>query len=157
MDENLLDDAFVQEIMPRRRDLLPIWMRVFTWIFLIFGVLIPPVFLFGMLGGHANLSLYGLSTSQPASLLGVTIMLLFVFKGVVAYGLWTEKEWAVKLALVDALIGIAICTFVMIGLPLLGSGGLNIRLELVALIPYFLKMREIRTEWQSRIALKKEG
>jgi len=150
MNENILDEQQLENSNLRRRDLLPTWIKVFTWIFLIFGAIAPLVPIMGIMGVGFNLSLYGLETMNPISLIGIFITCLFALKGVVAFGLWTEKEWAVNFAIIDAIIGIIVCVFVMIILPfLINSNGMKIslRLELIALIPYLLKMRKIKPEW----------
>lgn len=55
----LLDDQLVvANQSERRRNLLPLWIKVFTWIFLIFGGLVPVAFLLGLFGVDLNLSLY---------------------------------------------------------------------------------------------------
>lgn len=131
----------------RRRDLLPNWIKFFTWMFMIFGVLTPLVFLLGILGSTFNMSLYGLQTMYVYSPLGIALLLLYVFKGIVAYSLWTERDWAVMLALIDGAIGIVICFIISFVLPFY-TDGWNIRLELVALVPYFMTMMKISVEWQ---------
>lgn len=158
MNENILDEPQLENSNLRRRDLLPTWIKVFVWIFLIFGVTVPVVLILGVVGMNFNLSLYGLETIRPLSLIGIFITILFGLKGVVAFGLWTEKEWAVNLAIVDAIIGIIVCVFVMLILPFIGdTNGMNIslRLELIPLIPYLIKMRKIKNEWLERIELKR--
>jgi len=150
MNNEILDDQ-LQNSLGRRRALLPVWIKVFVWIFLILGAIVPFVFLLGVFGGTAELSLYGLETNQPFSLVGIVITLLFLIKGVVAFGLWTEKTWAVKLAILDGFIGIILCAYLMFIQPfLLADGGMDIdlRLELIPLVFYILKMKEIRSEWE---------
>ena len=39
-----------------------------------------------------DLSLYGLTTNNPKSLIGIVVILLFILKGTVSYGLWFEKK-----------------------------------------------------------------
>ncbi|WP_375561936.1 hypothetical protein ACE193_05150 [Bernardetia sp. OM2101] len=161
MNKNILDDDFPsfqegkdKEIKARRRKLLPIWIKVFIWIFMIIGFFAPLSIVAGLFGYSFSLSIYSLETVSPISLLGGFIILLIFYKGVIAFGLWTEKKWAVDLALIDAIIGIGVCAFVMMSDLFFREGGmkLNIRLELILLIPYFLKMYKIKTEWEEREA-----
>ena len=73
----------------------------------------------------------------------------------VSFGLWTEKDWAVDLAIIDAILGIIACFFVIIILPSVSESEefvINFRLELVALIPYLIKMIKIKPEWVLRKA-----
>ncbi len=134
----------------RRRDLLPKWIKVFVWIFLIFGALMPVAILLAMLNSQFQMALYGIETNQPRSLEGVFLMCLFSYKFLVAYGLWYEKKWAVNLAIVDAIFGIVVCGLLMF-YPLFNTvDGLkfNFRLEWLALIPYLMKMIKIRGKWE---------
>ena len=72
----------------RRRDLLPMWIKVFIWIFLIFGAIMPIGILFALLNFQFQLSLYGIETNYPRSTEGIFLMTLFAYKFLVAYGLW---------------------------------------------------------------------
>ena len=138
-----------KKAIKRRRDLLPIWIKIFTWIFLIFGIISIIIPILGLFLEKVDLSLYGLSTTSAFSPIGIAIVLLFLFKGIVAYGLWFEKKWAVQFAIIDAIIGIVVSSYVMIIQPFIdGTRNFNIRLELVALIPYLMKMRKIQKQWE---------
>ncbi len=150
MNEDTILDLDLEHQMGRRRALLPTWIKIFVWIFMLFGLVVPIAFLFGLLGYEFTLSLYGLETMQALSIKGIIILALFAIKGVVSFGLWMEKDWGVQLALVDAIIGIIVCGFVMCVLPFLIESDhrmINIRLELVVLIPYLIKMIKIKDEW----------
>jgi F0F1-type ATP synthase membrane subunit a len=141
--ENLLS-----ENSTRRRKLLPIWMKVFVWIFMIMGAFAPLILLFSASGGTASLALYGLETTDPYSNIGLSLCALFILKGPVAYGLWSERNWAVKLAIGDAVLGILICIAVTLE-PLYGhQTSYSFRLELVVLIPYLLWLLKIKRPWE---------
>lgn len=151
MEQNTTFDEFdnSKKAIKRRRDLLPIWIKIFTWIFLIFGIISIIIPILGLFLEKVDLSLYGLSTTSAFSPIGIAIVLLFLFKGIVAYGLWFEKKWAVQFAIIDAIIGIVVSSYVMIIQPFIdGTRNFNIRLELVALIPYLMKMRKIQKQWE---------
>lgn len=153
MTETEILDTDLYPTLKRRRDLLPIWIKVFLWIFLVFSMIVPFGLIFGILGFQFGLSIYGLETSNPLSITGLLIMLFFAFKGVVSFGLWTEKDWAINLALVDAVTGIVACAIVMLILPLIpepNSYHFSLRLELIALIPYLKKMKKIKEDWRIR-------
>jgi hypothetical protein len=149
MQEEILDHQPSGHSNLSRKKLLPVWINIFSWIFLVLGAFIPVALIFGILGYSFNLSIYGLETIRPFSVDGLLIMVLMSFKAVVAFGLLTKKDWAVSLALIDAVIGIVFCAFMMLIYPFLMSNGprLIIRLELIALIPYFIKMKSIRSKW----------
>lgn len=151
-ETNILDSKIAPSI-ERRRKLLPTWIKIFLWIFMVFGAIAPIGLILGILGIRFSLSLYGLETIDALTPVGIFVLLLFAIKGTVSFGLWTEKDWAVKLAILDGIIGIVTCVFVTLVLPfIVESNGfhLNLRLELIALIPYLIKMNKIKGEWANR-------
>ncbi|MFT3919295.1 hypothetical protein [Cloacibacterium sp.] len=97
----------------QRRKLLPIWIKVFIWIFFIFGGIGILLLLFAPFSDNIDLSIYGISTTNPKSIAGISIILLFILKGMVSYGLWFEKKWGINIAQIDAVLGIIICTATM--------------------------------------------
>ena len=125
-------------------------MKIFIWLFLAMGAVAPLGLVAGLLGTEFRLSLYGFQTNHPLSPTGLFITILFILKGIVAFGLWTEKDWGVKLGMIDAITGIVICGFVMVIYPFFNwKAGfeINFRFELVALIPYLLRLQKIKTQW----------
>lgn len=147
-EETILD---TNTPLKRRRELLPIWIKIFIWMFLVFGLAVPVGIVFAILNKDFQLSLYGIETSSPRSLIGILLFGIFILKFITALGLWTEKKWAVKLGKIDAILGITLCGIVMIILPFFGENGvfkLNLRLELIALIPYLIKMNKLQREWE---------
>lgn len=150
--EGILDDN-LRPHSERRRNLLPKWIKVFIWIFMIFGGMSVLVLFLGLFVDKMYMSFLGLETNYSFSLIGVIISALYLFKGTVAFGLWTEKDWAVNLALVDAYVSIAVCMSTMLILPMFFEDygwDYTLRLELVAIIPYLLKMKNIQQDWSMR-------
>lgn len=151
MTTEILDSNLDGQISnKRRRSLLPLWIKIFIWIFLVMGSIAPIGLIVGMFGIKFQLSLYGLETVNPLSFVGLGLICIFLFKGITAYGLWFEKQWAIIVGQIDAIIGILICAFVMMILPFIDTHlgfKLNIRLELVLLIPYLVKLEKIKKEW----------
>lgn len=120
---------------------------------MVFGLIVPIALTLGVMGMHVNLSLYGLETTSVMSIPGLLIVSIFAIKGAVSLGLWTEKDWAISLAIIDAIIGIAVCVIVMLILPFLSdNSGFNfsLRFELIVLIPYLIKMKKIKIDWEKR-------
>lgn len=152
MKEHLLDEftAEKQAAMRRRRSLLPVWMKLFIWLFMTVGILSVPIFVVGCLGSHFLVALYGLETDEPSSFAGFFLTALFAFKGLVSFFLWFEKRPAITLGIIDACIGILICIGVMFGfgffLPYRVSA--SFRLEIVFLIVYLIKLINIREKWK---------
>lgn len=132
----------------RRRKLLPIWIKLFIWLFLIFGAIAFITLLFGAFIDNMKFSIYGLTSFQPYSTLGLIILFIFLLKGIVSFGLWFEKDWGPKLAVYDGILGALVCLFVMFILPYLEKAGqFSFRLELIAIVPYMMKMINIQEPW----------
>jgi hypothetical protein len=151
MDTNNLNsfDAqldFPQKRLQRRRKLLPWWITAFIWLFLVFFVIMPVAVIMGLLKYNFEISLLGITTHQPISLIGLFLILLFSFKGVIALALWTEKAWAVGLAKVDAIISIVIC-FLVMGYAIFVQHTFSLRLELIVLFLYYYKMNQLQYDW----------
>ena len=152
MQENqvdLLTDELIQLDVISRKKLLPLWIKIFSWIFLIISAFVPIVFILGIMGYNVQLAVYGLETNEAFSKIGITILAIFIIKGITAFGLLKEKNWAVTIGIVDAILGIIICTLIMLYPIINPEIKFSLRLELVALIPYLLKFFKIRTQWES--------
>lgn len=141
---------FENHSLTRRRNLLPTWIKVFLWIFLIAGSISAILLVAGSLLTHVSLSIYGINANHPYSTTGLLICLLFLFKGIVAYGLWFEQDWAPQAAIIDAIIGIAVCLLMMAIIPFVNQTiSFTIRLELIPLYFYLKKMQSIKKTWES--------
>ena len=152
MDDHAYDplDDIRNQLKKTRRQLLPLWIKIFLWFFLITGGLAIPGLFAGLLGATYSISLYGLESYEPISSVGLILSILFIVKAITAFALWTEKDYAIQLSLFDGYVGILVCFFMMFVYPFLNleSGfHFNIRLELIALIPYVIKMHDIQKEW----------
>ena len=134
----------------RRRNLLPVWIKIFLWFFLIGGTVAVIIFLSGAFLTNINLSLYGINATHPYTLTGFLVSALLIFKGVVAYGLWLEQKWAPQAAIIDAIIGIVICFIMMAVIPFtVPNINFTIRLELIPLYYYLIKMQKIKNNWEN--------
>ena len=141
----------------RRRNILPWWVIGFIWIFMVFAALIPVAIVFGAMRLNFQISLLGLTSPDPFSGIGIFVMLLFAYKGVVAFGLWTEKTWAVDLAKIDAVLSTVVCVGTM-AYSLFGPAhSFSLRLELIATIPYYIKMNQMEYDWKNFDSLEVES
>ncbi len=146
MQTDLISEDLLQENVVPRKKLIPTWIRIFSWIFFCFGLIVPVGIIIGLLGSDFSMALYGFETNDIFSITGITIAVLFLLKGIVAYGLLWSKDWAVKLAMADSIIGILLCIYSMVFLSF------TLRLELIALIPYLIKMKKISADWEAGTA-----
>lgn len=146
-------DEFDKPLIIRRK-LLPWWIKTFCWIFMIMGVggigtLIGNIFI-----ENIDLSIYGFSSNTAYSGTGMFITAIIMFKGFTAYSLWFEKNNAIQIAKIDAIIGIAICIVSMFSIPFITQNShFDFRLELLLLIPYYLRINKIQYEWDNQESL----
>lgn len=149
---DVLSDSFLIEGNISRKLLIPLWIKIFAWIFIVFGLITPIALIGGIIMHNFALSLYGLEANTPYSLIGAFVMALFIFKGIVAFGILKREDWAINFGIIDAVLGIIICIVVMI-YPANANNSFLFRLELIALIPYLIVLLKIKNEW--RIGQKK--
>jgi len=142
-------DSSVIDVVSRRKKLVPLWIKVFGWIFIVMGVVAPLGFIFSLLTGQAsNFSLLGLQNNgSEISLMGVVIITLFVSFGISAYGLLFGRDWGLKAALATGYIGLAVSVFVMASV--FATGVYTFRLEPLIQIPYLIKLHKIRQKWSN--------
>lgn len=135
----------------KRSKLLPWWIKVFMWIFLVFGLLVPICIVAAVLDMRFEMAIYGLETNEPLSITGLLLIAIFLLKGVVSFGLLKEKGWAIKLGIIDSIVGIIICVLLSYVFPFIYSEVFKfslIKVELIFLIPYLIKLRKIKDEWE---------
>lgn len=148
--EGLLNENDFIKTFKRRRELLPVWIKFFTWVFMIFGIIAPIAIIMGLMGNKFDLSLYGIETNMPLSLYGILISSLFLFKGFTAFNLWMEKDVATDLAKIDSYIGIVICLLMTLVYPFFDDHNgfsLNIRFEIILLYFFLKKINNIEYAW----------
>ena len=151
-EEHLLEEFAdgSQLAITRRRALLPVWMKIFIWLFIVAGCICVPLFILGLVGMNFQVALYGLESNDSTSFVGMLVLLLFIFKGLVSFGLWFEAKWAVGLGIIDAGVGLLIC-FVTTFRPDLFPGNQAarfFRLEIIFLVVYLIKLFRIREKWK---------
>lgn len=133
-----------------RRKLLPWWIKTFCWIFMVLGFCAVASLIGNLFTSNVELSLYGFSSNYAYSGTGLFIIAIAGFKGFAAYSLWFEKPNAISIGKIDAIFGVVICIASMFILPFTsGDGHIQIRLELLLLIPYYIKLNKIEYEWDN--------
>lgn len=167
MSEQLTEsifDGLHDPFAVRRIKMLPWWIKLFCWIFLLLAAAVPVGFAFNLLTGDGvRMSVYGITTFEPFSIAGLLVTAIFASKGVVAYGLLREHDWAVRAGLIEALASLALCIITMFTGDFIQSfqtgdyQGFNMRLEIAFIIPYLLKLRNIKDEWEANIFVKQQG
>ena len=153
LNQTIFSSEF-DDIQPveRRWKILPWWIKAFTWLFLIIGALSPFILIAGLFGTEVSLSLYGLESTGPLSITGLCLIVLYMFKGIAAYGLWAEKNWGITVAEADGLLGIAVCIAALFINPHSG-GGYSIlfyfRLDLIILAIYLTRLYRLQDRWNA--------
>lgn len=132
-----------------RRKLLPWWIKTFCWIFMIMAVCGLGTIVASAFSTNVNLSLYGFETNTAYSLTGIFIILVISLKGFAGYLLWFEKSNAISIAKIDAIVGVVICLISMFALPFTENGHFSLRLEILLLIPYYIKISKIEYQWDN--------
>jgi hypothetical protein len=125
--------------------LLPIWIKIFIWIFMVIGGLAPITFLIGAFGGNFRASIFGLESTDPVSMQGLLIVSVFIYNGIIAYMLWTERKDAVATAIYGAWFNVVICIVSMV--IAIADGRFSIRIELVPLFFFISKLKKIKELW----------
>lgn len=152
---SIFDELHDPTARPRKK-MIPVWIKVFCWIFLVIGTVAPvAILVMLLLSKTTNISIYGFSTNNALSFIGISGTLLYVYKAFVSYNLLTGKDNAVTFAIIDGWVGIALCVLNMITGNFIteyhigNESGINLRLELFLVIPYLVKMYRIKDEWNA--------
>lgn len=143
-------DDLEELMMPRRRTLLTWWLKVFSYLFLFMAIIAVALYpLMFMLGVNYQVSLYGLESTDRTSFITLAVVMLFAIKGAASFGLLFEKDWAIEVGLIDAILGIIVCLFVGV-YAMFSMGGIitSFRLELIFLVVYLLKLLKIQAVWK---------
>ena len=127
-----------------RRSLVPVWIKIFGWIFIAIAALSIPLILWGAITGvNVRFELFGLTYEGPAlHPYAFAMATLYLFMGTTAYGLIFRKDWGVTGCLANGYIGLALCIISMVL-----SGGTNIRIEPIIQLFYLRRLHLIRREW----------
>lgn len=143
-------EEFEKKTVTIRRKLLPWWIKAFCWIFMLLGIGGIGALLGTLFIPYIHLSLYGLTSNYTYSTFGLIIIAIILLKAYAAYLLWFEKDNAILIGKTDAVLGIVICFISMFAVPYLSENShFDFRLEIVLLIPYYLKLYKIEDEWEN--------
>jgi hypothetical protein len=75
MENNSVFEEFeVKSNFARRRSLLPIWIKIFIWFFLIGGSVATILLMAGLFLNKVDLSLYGITATHPYNINGIFIV-----------------------------------------------------------------------------------
>lgn len=138
------------EITPiKRRSLLPWWIKGFCWLFIVTAFIAVLRMILLLFDINTEFEFYGLNAKDNIPINGIIVFIVFILHGFTAYSLWFEKDYAIKIGIVNALIGISLCLFSMV--ISFYHERVTIRLEMILLILFFVKLLKIRFKWYSSI------
>ena len=145
MEDNFAEFEGVGTIY--RRSLLPWWILFFSWIFIIVGALsILSVIVTTISSTNPSVSFYALDVVLPNPYGQIVSAIVMAFNGLTGLYLWLEKKQAVQLGKICAITGIIICAITTIAS--LATGGFMIRLEIIFLVFFYNKLRQIEYDWE---------
>ncbi len=133
--------------MNERYKILPLWIKIFSWIFLI-SILSPAAFIAGYFVGDIKFDLFGLaykgSAFQPIS---ICLIFLLTFHGVVALGLILGKRWGVDAGIVCGIIG-GLCSIAGMIIKHV-QGVMHFEFSLPLQVFFIISLSGIRQKWIS--------
>ena len=131
--------------MTARKELLPKWVRFFSWPFLLF-LTSPIILIVGMFIGDMRYSLFGISYyGSSLHLLPVFIILIMTFHGIAAYGLLWSKRWGVNVGIACGLIG-AILSVIGMMVAFL-HGQVHFEFSIIAQVLFLIALFNVREKW----------
>jgi len=118
---------------------LPILIKLFCVYFFISGIIVSLLSVYQLFDGDIKISIYGLDSTTPSSIVGTIVLLIYITKFYISIGFYKGLTWIYKIALVDCIFGIAICMFVLLEPIFLEKLIVpnKITFELFFLFPYF--------------------
>lgn len=149
MNENV-NDFFPMNYLPRRK-LLPWWIKIFCWIFMLIGGENCLSWIVRLSLDHplyVNLFSNRLDTTVLLlSPCGILLGILVLFKAYVGYALWFGKNNALKMAEIDVLLSI-LASVVMMWMSISENEISYFWFEILFLIPYYLKISSLEKVWK---------
>lgn len=147
MENNILDKPSEINFKTKRLKLIPIWIKIFCWIFFVTALASPFVLLIPIIyDGPISLAFLGFSSTNPYDLQGILIISIFMLFGIGSYGILYRKDWGVNLSLAFGILGLLLVIINAI-INLFNP----IPLELIAQIPFIIKLYKIRKLWKDGI------
>ncbi len=131
----------------KRKEILPKWIRFFSWIFLFFAFS-PLLLIAGLfIPGNYSFDAFGLSYNGTYTLnpLAFYITGIQTLASIVSYGILWGKNWAITLGIGYSFIALATAIYVI--LSSFNSVTTYIPLEPVFLIPFLVILVKKKQQW----------
>jgi hypothetical protein len=131
-----------------RKALIPLWIKIFGWLFIVMGALVPFLYIGSLIFGFsASYAMFGLEYEGNAkALMPLVISTVILINGLCAYGLIFGKDWGLSACIVFGYIGLALTLGSML-FEVIFNGSMMIRLEPIIQIPYLVKLNRLKAQW----------
>ena len=129
-----------------RKEILPKWIRLFSWFYLIY----VPILLLSdlIIENDYGYRAFGLvSNGSEFNLTVLLILSVLTLAVIVSYGILWGKSWAIKVGIIYSLIAL-IMSFSSIYLNIV-SGVTQYSLEPLLLLPFLIILIKKRKNWES--------
>ena len=132
-----------------RKRLVPTWIKVFGWLFIIMGISIPVLpFVTMSQGIPASYTIFGLSfVGSPFHPMALLIQAILLALAASAYGLLFGRAWGLKACLATGYLGVVLCVLTTL-YSIFVVGSFTLRLELLIQIPYLMRLHDMRPHWR---------
>lgn len=129
-----------------RWDLFPYWIRVCTTFYFLFALFAVLSSIYSLLTDGVFLAdIYQLRKTRIENIGELSFILIFI-KLLVAYGYIFQKDWAIRVGITDAILGIFICVMVMIYTTSIYE---MLFFQIIILAIYLRKIKSIKTDWEN--------
>lgn len=131
-----------------RKALIPLWIKIFGWLFIVMGALVPFFYIGAIIFGFtASYTMFGLEYQGNAwAFMPLLISAIVLLNGLCAYGLLFGKDWGLTACIVFGYIGLAFTLGTMV-FEVIVNGSMMIRLEPIIQIPYLIKLQRLKARW----------
>ncbi len=150
MDTVLNEQETSHDKSQSRKALIPRWIKIFGWLFIVMGTIVPFTYIGSLIFGFsASYTIFGLEYEGNAmALMPLIISIVMLINGLCAFGLLFGKDWGLRACIVFGYLGVALCLGTML-FELIFSSHSNviIRLEIIFQIPYLMKLHKIKAHW----------
>ena len=131
-----------------RKKILPIWIRFFSWIYLVF-ILAPFTYLgVIIMDEDFRFRAFGfVYYGSEFNLIGLLIVLILAMASIVAYGILWGKDWAINVGILYSIIAL-LMSFSSIYLNII-NGVTKYNLEPFLLVPLLIILIKKKKTWES--------
>src|SRR5690606_12159872 len=122
----------------------PLWLKFISLTYFLYSLFVSYTLLFWKIHPNLQISGYGFFTNNPLSLVGITLILVFLLNGFSAFQILFEKKNAIQITKLTSIIGISICLLSLLKNPfLISSHSFSFPFEIFVLVIVYSTVRKI--------------